>query len=138
MVSKVFSVKVLQSPHYLWALCIIVKHWYISPSLPLLKQLHWIPVVYRITLKLGTQQPTYLCTLLSSKCIPILWIMQLVFFLLLYLVNLLHFTDFSWNLRSSVSIHLYVHKTNFNIGNTRSHCSCAKDLESTPYYNNIS
>jgi len=45
-----------------------------SPSLPLLKQLHWLPFVCRIKLKLvsstyrtfSTQQPTYLINLLHS------------------------------------------------------------------------
>ena len=49
-----------------------------SPSLPLLKQLHWLPVTYRINLKLSTltyralstQQPPYLASLLHLSDIP--------------------------------------------------------------------
>ena len=62
-------------------------------------QLHWLPVVYRIIFKLATltyrtlytQQPTYL-------------------------VNLLHFSDISGTLRSSVSKKHLVPKTKLNIG----------------------
>ena len=49
-----------------------------SPSLPLLKQLHWLPVSYRINFKLSTlayrtlstQQPSYLASLLHLSNIP--------------------------------------------------------------------
>ena len=49
-----------------------------SPSLPLLKQLHWLPVSYRINFKLSTltyralstQQPPYLTSLLHLSNIP--------------------------------------------------------------------
>ena len=49
-----------------------------SPSLPLLKQLHWLPVSYRINSKLSTltyralstQQPPYLASLLHLSNIP--------------------------------------------------------------------
>ena len=48
-----------------------------SPSLPLLKQLHWLPVSYRIDFKLSTltyralsTQPTYLASLLHLSNIP--------------------------------------------------------------------
>ena len=49
-----------------------------SPSLPLLKQLHWLPVTYRINFKLSTltyralptQQPPYLASLLHLSNIP--------------------------------------------------------------------
>ena len=49
-----------------------------SPSLPLLKQLHWLPVSYRINFKLSTltycalstQQPPYLASLLHLSNIP--------------------------------------------------------------------
>ena len=49
-----------------------------SPSLPLLKQLHWLPVSYRINCKLSTltyhalstQQPPYLASLLRLSNIP--------------------------------------------------------------------
>ena len=71
---------------------------FILPSLPLLKQLRWIPLVYRIKFKLATvtyrtlstQQPTYL-------------------------VNLLHFSDISRTLGSSVSKQRFVPKTKLNI-----------------------
>ena len=62
----------------------------------LLKQYHWLPIVYRIkfklaTVTLSTQQPTYL-------------------------VNLLHFSDISRTLRSSISKKRFVPKTKLNIG----------------------
>ena len=49
-----------------------------SPSLPLLKQLHWLPVNYRIKFKLSTvtyrahaiHQPPYLASLLHFSNIP--------------------------------------------------------------------
>ena len=67
-----------------------------SPSLPLLKQLHWLPVSYRINFKLSTltyralstQQPPYLASLLHHSNIP----------------------------RSSISQQLIVPKTNLNLG----------------------
>ena len=81
-----------------------------SPSLPLLKHLHWLPVVYRIKFKLitviyrtlSTQQPTYL-------------------------VNLLNFSDTSRTLRSSVSKQLFVPKTNLNISK-RAFCVAAPTI----------
>ena len=56
---------VLRAPHF-------------SPSLPLLKQLHWLPVHYRIKCKLSTltyraiaiHQPPYLASLLQFSNIP--------------------------------------------------------------------
>ena len=76
----------------------VLKAHRFSQSLPLLKQLHWFPVVYRIKIKLATvtyrnlstQQPTYL-------------------------VNLLLFFDMSRTLRSSVSKERFVPKTKMNI-----------------------
>ena len=67
--------------------------------LPLLKQLHLLPVVYQIKFKLATvtyralsiQQPTYL-------------------------VNLLHFSDISMTLRASIYKQVFVHKTMLNTG----------------------
>ena len=57
-----------------------------SPSLPLLKQLHWLPVSYRINFKLSTltyralstQQPPYLTSLLHLSNIPRSSISQLI------------------------------------------------------------
>ena len=70
-----------------------------SSSIPLFRQLHWLPVVYRIKFKLvtvtyrtiSTQQPTYL-------------------------VNLLHFSYNSKTFRSSVSKQRFVPKTKLNVG----------------------
>ena len=67
-----------------------------SPSLPLLKQLHWLPVIYQInfklsTLTLSTQQPPYLASLLHLSNIPV-------------------------QLRSSISQELFIPKTKLNLG----------------------
>ena len=70
-----------------------------SPSLPLLKQLHWPPVVYRITFKLATVTQRTLSTQQPT-----------------YLVNLLHFSDISRTLRSLVSKQRFVPKTKLSIG----------------------
>ena len=70
-----------------------------SPSLPLLKQLRWLPIVYQIKLKLATV--TYR-TLSSQQ--------------LTQLVNLLHFSDISRTLKSSISKQVFVPKTKLNIG----------------------
>ena len=78
---------------------VVLKAPRFSPSLPLLMQLHWLPVVYRIKFNLATV--TY-CTLSTQQ--------------LTYLVNLLHFSDTSRTLRSSVFKQRFVPKTKLNIG----------------------
>ena len=70
-----------------------------SPSLPLLKQLHWLPVSYRINFKLSTL--TYRA--LSTQQPP-------------YLASLLHLSNISRQLRSSISQQLIVPKTKLNLG----------------------
>ena len=69
-----------------------------SPSLPLLKQLHWLPVSYRINFKLSTL--TYRA--LSTQQPP-------------YLASLLHLSNIPRQLRSSIS-QLIVPKTKLNLG----------------------
>ena len=57
---------------------VVLRAPWFSPSLPLLKQLHWLPVSYRINFKLSTlayralstQQPSYLASLLHLSNIP--------------------------------------------------------------------
>ena len=68
-----------------------------SASLPLLKQLHWLS--YRINVKLSTL--TYRA--LSMQQRP-------------YLSSLLHLSNISRQLRSSISQQLIVHKTKVNLG----------------------
>ena len=70
-----------------------------SPSLPLLKQLHWLPVSYRINFKLSTLAYRALST-------------QQPF----YLASLLHLSNIPRQLRSSVSQQLIVPKTKLNLG----------------------
>ena len=70
-----------------------------SPSLPLLKQLHWLPVSYRINFKLSTL--TYRA--LSTQQPP-------------YLASLLHLSNIPRQLRSSISQQLIVPKTKLNLG----------------------
>ena len=70
-----------------------------SPSLPLLKQLHWLPVSYRIHFKLSTL--TYRA--LSTQQPPCL-------------ASLLHLLNIPSQLRSSISQQLIVHKTKLNLG----------------------
>ena len=58
--------------------CVVLRAPRFSPSLPLLRQLHWLPVSYRINFKLSTltycalstQQPPYLASLLHLSNIP--------------------------------------------------------------------
>ena len=69
-----------------------------SPSLPLLKELHWLPVSYRINFKLSTL--TYRA--LSTQQSP-------------YLASLLHLSNIPRQLRSSIS-QLIVPKTKLNLG----------------------
>ena len=69
-----------------------------SPSLPLLQQLHWLPVSYQINFKLSTL--TY-CAL-STQQPP-------------YLASLLHLSNIPRQLRSSIS-QLIVPKTKLNLG----------------------
>ena len=69
-----------------------------SPSLPLLRQLHWVPVSYRINFKLSTL--TYHA--LSTQQPP-------------YLACLLHLSNIPRQLRSSIS-QLIVPKTKLNLG----------------------
>ena len=70
-----------------------------SPSLPLLKQLRWLPVSYRINFKLSTL--TYRA--LSTHQPP-------------YLASLLHLSNIPRQLRSSISQQLIVPKTKLNLG----------------------
>ena len=71
----------------------------VSPSLPLLKQLHWLPVSYRIDFKLSTL--TYRA--LPTQQPP-------------YLASLLHLSNIPRQLRSSISQQLIVSKTKLNLG----------------------
>ena len=70
----------------------------ISASLPLLKQLYWLPVSYRINFKLSTL--TYRA--LSIQQSP-------------YLASLLHLSNIPRQLRSSISQQLIVPKTKLNL-----------------------
>ena len=70
-----------------------------SPSLPLLKQLHWLPVNYRIQFKLSTL--TYRALALNQP--P-------------YLASLLHFSNIPIQLRSSTSQQLSIPRTKLNLG----------------------
>ena len=70
-----------------------------SPSLPLLKQLHWLPVNYRIKFKL--------CTLTFRA----LAIHQPP-----YLASLLHFSNIPRQLRSSTSQQLSIPRAKLNLG----------------------
>ena len=70
-----------------------------SPSLPLLKQLHWLPVSYRINFKLSTLAYRALSTQQPS-----------------YLASLLHLSNIPRQLRSSTSQQLIVPKTKLNLG----------------------
>ena len=70
-----------------------------SPSLPLLKQLHWLPVNYRIKFKLSTL--TYRALAIHQP--P-------------YLASLLHFSNVPIQLRSSTSQQLSIPRTKLNLG----------------------
>ena len=70
-----------------------------SPSLPLLKQLHWLPVNYRIQFKLSTL--TYRALAIHQP--P-------------YLASLLHFSNIPRQLRSSTSEQLSIPRTKLNLG----------------------
>ena len=70
-----------------------------SPSLPLLKQLHWLPVNYRIKFKLSTL--TYRAIAIHQP--P-------------YLASLLHFSNIPRQLRSSTSQQLSIPRTKLNLG----------------------
>ena len=69
-----------------------------SPSLPLLKQLHWLPVNYRIKFKLSTL--TYRTLAIQQP--P-------------YLASLLHFSNIPRQLRSSTSQQLSIPRTKLNL-----------------------
>ena len=71
----------------------------VSPSLPLLKQLHWLPVNYRIKFKLSTL--TYRALAIHQP--P-------------YLASLLHFSNIPRQLRSSTSQQLSIPRTKLNLG----------------------
>ena len=77
---------VLRAPHF-------------SSSLPLLKQLHWLPVDYRIKFKLSTL--TY--RVLAIHQPP-------------YLASLLHFSNVPRQLGSSTSQQLSIPRTKLNLG----------------------
>ena len=70
-----------------------------SPSLPLLKQLHWLPVNYRIKFKLSTL--TYRALAIHQP--P-------------YLASLLYFSNVPRQLRSSTSQQLSIPRTKLNLG----------------------
>ena len=70
-----------------------------SPSLPLLKQLHWLPANYRIKFKLSTL--TYRALAIHQP--P-------------YLASLLHFSNITRQLRSSTSRQLSIPRTELNLG----------------------
>ena len=70
-----------------------------SPSLPLLKHLHWLPVNYRIKFKLSTL--TYRALVIHQP--P-------------YLASLLHFSNIPRQLRSSTSQQLSIPRTKLNLG----------------------
>ena len=70
-----------------------------SPSLPLLKQLHWLPVNYRIKFKLST----LIYRALAIHQPP-------------YLASLLHFSNVPRQLRSSTSQQLSIPRTKLNLG----------------------
>ena len=70
-----------------------------SRSLPLLKQLHWLPVNYRIKFKLSTL--TYRALAIHQP--P-------------YLASLLHFSNIPRQLRSSTSQQLSIPRTKLNLG----------------------
>ena len=78
---------------------VVFKAHRFSPSLPLLKQLHLLPVSYRINFKLSIL--TY-CAL-STQQPP-------------YLASLLHLSNIPRQLRSSISQQLAVPKTKLNLG----------------------
>ena len=69
-----------------------------SPSLPLLKQIHWLPVNYRIQFKL----PTLTYRALAIHQPP-------------YLASLLHFSNIPRQIRSSTSQQLSIPRTKLNL-----------------------
>ena len=79
--------------------CVVLRAPRFSPSLPLLKQLHWLPVSYRINFKLSTLAYRALSTQQPS-----------------YLASLLHLLNIPRQLRSSTSQQLIVPKTKLNLG----------------------
>ena len=70
-----------------------------SPSLPLLKQLHWLPANYRIKFKLSTL--TYRALAIHQPA---------------YLASVLHFSNIPRQHRASTSQQLSIHKTKLNLG----------------------
>ena len=70
-----------------------------SPSLPLLKQLHWLPVNYRIKFKLSTL--TYRALVIHQPPYP---------------ASFLHFCNIPRRLRSSTSQQLSIPRTKLNLG----------------------
>ena len=83
---------------------VVVRSPRFSPSLPLLKQLHWLPVNYIIQFKL------------STLIYRTLAIHQLVTHQPPYLASLLHFSNISRQLRSSTSQQLSIPRTKLNLG----------------------
>ena len=79
--------------------CVVLRAPRFSPSLPLLKQLHWLPVNYRIQFKLSTL--TYRALAIHQP--P-------------YLASLLQFSNIPRQLRSSTSQQLSIPRTNLNLG----------------------
>ena len=79
--------------------CVLLRAPHFSPSLPLFKQLHWLPVNYIIKFNLSTL--TYRA--LSIHQPP-------------YLASLLHFSNIPRQLRSSTSQQLSIPRTKLNLG----------------------
>ena len=87
----------LSSSHFTFD--VILRAPRFSPSLPLLKQLHWLPVNYRIKFKLSTL--TYHALAIHQP--P-------------YLASLLHFSNVPRQLGSSTSQQLSIPRTKLNLG----------------------
>ena len=79
--------------------CVVLRAPRFSPSLPLLKQPHWLPVNYRIKFKLSTLT----CRALAIHQPP-------------YLASLLHFSNVPRQLRSSTPQQLSIPRTKLNLG----------------------
>ena len=80
-----------------------------SPSLPLFKQLHWLPVNYRIQFKLSTRA-------LAIHQPP-------------YLASLLHFSNIPRQLRSSTSTAAFYSQNKTEPGQACFLCCCTHHLE---------
>ena len=92
-----YQITLLKRVHHCLAR-VVLRAPRISASLPLLKQLHWLPVSYRINFKLSTL--TYRA--LSTQQPP-------------YLTSLMHLSNIPRQLRSSISQQFIVPKTKLNL-----------------------